>query len=126
MKRWTPWVLLCGGITPLASFAQTPAPAVQTPPKIIYTFGSLKTVSSAVAREKVIATLKQMNRYDEARVTAIWADENRSVLDRTTASLLVANPEIAQQLAIAQMSEGTIPTEAPAVLKDPKVPGFFR
>lgn len=101
--------------------------AADTPPsKAVYTFGTMKALSADAAKEKAEAYLKTTGSYDTAAFKALWANESRTVLDRTADSLALSNTEAAAALAAARKSDGPAPVAAPSFFKDSKTDPFFR
>ena len=89
-------------------------------------FSTLKSATAEAARAKAQAWLKAAGKYDEAAFGKIWADESRSVLDRTADSLALGSPEAAKILADARKIDAPAPAATPALLKDAKADAFFR
>jgi len=92
-------------------------------------FGSLKTASSAEAKDLTANWLKTVGKTDEATTKAfdtIWADEEAPVLDKVAASLSLGSEDAAKLLAEARNPKSSAPTEVPGILKDTKVHPFLR
>jgi len=101
----------------------------KTAPKGIASFGTLTTPTEEVAKANAIAWLKSINKTDAEtmkQVDAIWAASDRSILDKVADTLAVGDPKAAKLLAEARDVNGTPPTEVPALLKDTKLPIFYR
>lgn len=96
------------------------------PAKPIYAFGNMKTATADAAKAKAAAFLKAAGTYDQAAFDAIWANDSRTVLDRTADSLVLSNTEAAAALAAARKIDGPAPVAAPAFFKDTNVDSFFR
>lgn len=111
--------------TGLAAFNATPASA-SDPVKPNFGFSTLKAATPEVAKAKVQAYLKSVNKFDQAAFDNIWADESRTVLDRTADSLVLGNSEAAAILANVRKYDAPAPAELPALLKDSKQDNFFR
>lgn len=93
--------------------------------KAVYTFGSLKTAPVEAAKAKAADWLKAAGRFDAPAFDQIWANDARSVFDRTIDTYVLGSPEAAALLAQARQPDAPPPTELPAVLKDAKSdPGF--
>jgi hypothetical protein len=112
----------------LAAFDATPASAAEPAKKPTPTFGfsTLKAATPEVAKAKAAAWLKSVNKFDEAAFNKVWADETKTVLDRTADSLALGNSEAAAILANVRKVEAPAPAETPALLKDAKQDTFFR
>ena len=104
----------------------TPAFAADPAKKPTFGFSTLKAATPEVAKAKSEAWLKSVGKFDEAAFNKVWADEKRSVLDRTADSLALGNTEVAAMLANVRKQDAMAPTEVPAVLKDDKQDSFFR
>jgi hypothetical protein len=94
--------------------------------KPAFTFSTLKAMTPEAAKAKVESWLKSVGSYDAAAVNKIWANENRTVLDRTADSLALGNSEAAAILENIRKIDGVTPAETPALLLDAKQDHFFR
>jgi hypothetical protein len=93
------------------------------------TFGALESLSAAEAQTKVAAWLKEVGKSDEAttqKLTAIWKDNSRSILDRVADSLALGDPIAAQLMAEARDPKAPAPVVLPEVFKNEKTSAFFR
>jgi hypothetical protein len=106
-----------------ASSASAADPAKKAP---TFGFSTLKSASVEAAKAKAEAYLKSINKLDPAAFAKVWADETKSVLDRTADSLALGNSEAAAILADVRKIENPAPAETPALLKDSKQDAFFR
>jgi hypothetical protein len=95
-----------------------PAPA--------FGFSTLKTATPETAKAKAEAWLKSVGKFDQAAFNKVWADESRTVLDRTADSLALGSPEAAALLANVRKFEAPAPAATPAILTDAKSDAFFR
>ena len=98
--------------------AKKPTPA--------FGFSTLKTATPDAAKAKAAEWLKAAGKFDQAAFDKVWADETRTVLDRTADSLALGSPEAAAILSNVRKIEAPAPAELPALLKDPKQDSFFR
>ena len=112
--------------TGLAVTQAASADAAEPAKKPTYGFSTLRVATPENAKAKSEAWLKATGKFDQAAFDRIWADENRSVVDRTADSLALANPEAAALLAAVRKADAVAPTETPALLLDPKQDSFFR
>lgn len=96
------------------------------PAPTIYTFGTLRTAKADEAKAKSEAYLKGANKLDAAAFAKIWANEGRSVLDRTVESLALANPDVTAVLKAAKNPDADPPAELPKFLADEKADPFFK
>jgi hypothetical protein len=106
--------------------AASPATAAEPAKKPSFGFSTMKAATPEAAKAKAEAWLKSVGKFDQGAFDKIWADEKRSVLDRTADSLALGSPEAASALAGVRKHDGTVPSEAPAFLKNDKLDGFFR
>lgn len=113
------------GTAATAPAADAAKPAA-TPAKTVYTFGTLRTAPADVAKAKAAGWLASVGKIDPAAFEAVWANEGRSVFDRTVDSLLLGAPEFAAVLAEAKNPDTPAPTELPLILRDPKADPFAK
>lgn len=129
-QKWVAAAAL-SALTGLVSPAADPAPATPTAPApaaapMIYTFGTLRVAKAEDAKAKAAAALKAANKFDQAAFDKVWANESRSVLDRTIDSLVIGSPDVAALLKTAKNPDADPPLEIPAFLKDDKADPFFK
>jgi hypothetical protein len=91
----------------------------------VYTFGSLKTPTADAARAQAQDWLKSVGKTGDAGFNAIW-DGDKPLLDRVTETLILGDPAAAKLLAEARDPSAPAPKEVPALLRDAKLPGFYR
>jgi len=103
----------------------SPAVAAEPAKKPVFGFSTMKATTAEAAKAKAEAWLKSVGKFDQAAFDKIWADEKRTVLDRTADSLALANTEVAALLANVRKQD-SIPSEVPGILKDDKQDNFFR
>ena len=104
----------------------TPAFAAEPAAKPTFGFSTMKAAAPEAAKAKAAAWLKSVGKYDETAFNRVWADEKRTVLDRTADSLALGNSEVAALLANVRRPDAAAPAEVPAILKDDKQDNFFR
>jgi hypothetical protein len=112
--------------TGLSVIPVSPAIAAEPAKKPTYGFSTLRAATPEAAKAKAEAWLKSNGKFDQAAFNKIWADENRTVLDRTADSLALGNTEAAAILADIRKSDAVAPVETPALLLDAKQDAFFR
>jgi hypothetical protein len=112
--------------TGLLGIQASSAVAAEPTKKPTFGFSSLKAATPEAAKAKAEAWLKAAGNFNEAAFNKIWAEENRSVLDRTADSLALANTEAAAILANIRKSDATAPAETPSLLLDAKLDTYFR
>jgi len=88
-------------------------------------FGVVRAPSLEQARGQALEWLKSV-KGDEQKFQAIWADEDRSLLDKTSDTLSLGSPEAAKLLNEARTPDAPAPKEVPAILRDMKQNTFFR
>jgi hypothetical protein len=114
-------IVLCGG----SLFA---ADAAKKSPREIASFGTLRTLDADAAKTQSQDWLKSVGKTDEASnkaFAAIWATD-RSTLDKIADTFALGNTDAAKLLNEARDANSPAPTETPALLKDKKLPEFFR
>jgi hypothetical protein len=92
-------------------------------------FGALEALSAAEAQTKVAAWLKEAGKMDEAttqKLSAIWKDNTRSILDRLADSLALGEPTVANLISEARDANAPAPVVLPKVFKDEKTSAFYR
>ncbi len=97
-------------------------------PTKVYTFSTLKAPSAEVVKARADAWLK-VSKADVAALTkaaAVWAQKDRSTLDRLVDVIAIGLPESVKILAEARDPAIPAPTELPTLLKDSKVEPFVR
>ena len=105
------------------------ADAPAAPAKEPASYGLLKAPAVDTVRAEALAWLQKSGKGDAAGLKAferIWAETDRSLLDRVTATLELGDPAVGQILAAAADPATPAPTEVPALLKDAKRPVFYR
>lgn len=92
---------------------------------VVYTFGNLKAPAVEKVRGEAHAWLASRGISDEAAFKAIW-DSDKPILDRVTETLILGDANAAKLLAEARDPAATPPKEVPAILRDTKLPPFYR
>jgi hypothetical protein len=115
-------ICLLGGAG--ASWAGDVKPAKESP-----TFGALRPVAVDAAKAQALAWLKSVGKTDAASqkaFEAIWAQNQRSVLERVAETFSLGDSSAAKMLTTVRDAATPAPQETPAVLKDPKQSSYFR
>jgi len=97
--------------------------------KVVRSFGSLTLLPVSDARAQAEAWLKGLGKADEETrkaLDAIWSQDDRTVLDRVTDSLMLGSPEAKKLLTEVRDTKTSAPTEVPGILKDNKIHPFLR
>src|SRR5262249_49500903 len=101
----------------------------EKPAKDLATFGVLRTVRLDVARNQAQDWLKSVGKTDQATsqaFDALWSQGDRPVLDLVADTFIRGNPEVKKLLDAARESTAAAPTPVPDLVKDLKLPIFFR
>jgi len=101
-------------------------PATAAEKKTEFTFGALRTASVEAAKAQAETWLKSTGKMDQRAFSAVWSQDDLSVLDKVAETLKLGNADAAKLLNEAANSENSAPKAVPAVLKDTKQNPFFR
>ena len=82
--------------------AAEPSKPTDVPKAAALTFGSLRTMSPEAVKAKVEGFLRAEGKLDQAALDGIWADADRTVLDRTVQSIGLARPDAVKAIADAR------------------------
>lgn len=99
------------------------------PAKETISFGALKALDADSARTQAAEWLKSVGKTDPASKKAfdeIWSRSDRSILDRLAEVFALGDPQAAKILQGARDTTNPAPQETPALLKDAKLPAFYR
>jgi len=124
--KFRQWLAATALTTGLAAAQVSPALAADPAKSPAYGFSSLKATSPENAKAKSEAWLRSTGKFDQAAFDKVWADEGRTVLDRTVDSLALGSPEAAQLLASVRKVDAAAPEATPPLLLDAKQDAFFR
>jgi hypothetical protein len=119
-------LLLTGLAAALAVTLTGPASADEPQPK---TFGTLAKTSPEVVQTRAMAWLKKAtdNDADKFReAAALWAREDRSVLDNLADTFALGDPQAAELLKQVRDVKAPAPVGVPELLKNDKADPFFR
>jgi hypothetical protein len=114
--------LLCGG----ALRADDSKPAKE---KETASFGTLESLPADQAKTQSLEWLKAAGKTDAESLKAfdaIWAAEERPLLEKVAKTFELGDPEAKKLLAEARDSNSPAPITVPALLKDAKKPAFYR
>ena len=101
--------------------------AADDPP--IGKFGSLEATAPEAAKAKALAWLKEVGKSDAVSLKqfdAIWADPQRTLVDRIADTFSLGNEQAAALLREARDATSNAPVRVPDLVKDAKQSGFFR
>jgi len=92
----------------------------------VYSFGNLKSPTVDEARARARDWLVTTGRTPgDAAFNAIW-DSDKTLLDRVTETLVLGDAAAAKLLAEARDPAAPAPKEVPAMLRESKLPAFYR
>jgi hypothetical protein len=129
MLRNTGWGLTVLSAVLLGSFNPgTAAEKRSSLNKEAYTFGTLSAPSEVAVRVQAANWLKDAGKYDTNRQAfdALWADKDKTLLDRVSDTLALGDRAAAKLLAEARDARSPAPTALPAVLQDTTKSSFYR
>jgi tetratricopeptide (TPR) repeat protein len=104
------------------------AEAGKKPFKESPSFGLFRQAEPEAARSQALAWLQQSGKADSATLKSfeqVWSSD-KSVLDKISATFQLGSPEAAKLLAEARDPETPAPTAVPKIIKDSKLPRYFR
>jgi hypothetical protein len=96
--------------------------------KEVASFGTLRATAPDVARTQAEAWLKEVGKTDAATQKAfaeIWNGDH-TVLDKVSDTLCLGDAGAKALLAEARDSRSSAPTDVPSLVKDKKLPAFYR
>jgi hypothetical protein len=103
--------------------------AADKPAKEVLSFGVLESTPADAAKAKASEWLKTAGKADaesQKAFDAIWASDDKTVLEKVADTLALGDAEAAALLKDARDPSTPAPTAVPAVLKDIKKPAFYR
>lgn len=118
---------LVGGVIALALITSQLSAQELKPSSV--SFGALPTPEAKAVRAQAEAWLKQSGQMDndvQDKLSAIWKENNRPVLDRVTATLTLGSAEAAKLLEEASNPLKPAPTTVPKLITNTETPAFFR
>jgi hypothetical protein len=114
--------------TLFAGHARADDRPAETPKAGVYTFGTLKAPSVDAARTQAQTWLETVkaDAASSPAFAAIWDAADTPLLDRVSATLALGDSAAAKLLGEARDSASSPPKEVPALLRDAKLPAFYR
>ncbi len=103
--------------------AESPPPVAAPAAKPVYSFSLLKSQPAEAVKPRLIAWLQSVNKFDAAKVEAIWTP-GRGTADAALATIALGLPD-AQTLLADARTQG-VSADVPALLKDAKLDPFVR
>jgi hypothetical protein len=112
----------------LMAAISSPAQSAERGKKDVYTFASLSSPTEIAVRVQAANWLKETGKYNACReqFEAVWSQQDRTLLDKLSATFALGDAEAAKVLAQARAADASAPTALPEVLADTKKPVFFR
>jgi hypothetical protein len=112
---------------PLAAADPLRGQAVKRPAKDPISFGALRPANPDEVKSRAEAWLKGSGKFDATRTAfeAVWAQGDRSVVDRLADTFALGDDRAARLLSEARDSDKPAPTDAPALLTGSS-DAFFR
>jgi hypothetical protein len=115
----------------MAAVVSIPAQADDRPADAksgVYTFGTLKAPKLEAARDQAKAWLEtaKPDALASTSFAAIWDGGDTPILDRVAATLSLGDANAAKLLTEARDPAATPPKEVPALLRDARLPPYFR
>lgn len=123
------WVLALACAVPLLGAGTALGQGEKKPTKESLSFSILRVSNPDEARGQALNWLKAAGKADETTVKAfdaVWAQEDRPMVDRLGESLALGDADAAKLLAAARDASTAAPVAVPVVLTDAKKPAFFR
>jgi hypothetical protein len=122
LRKW----VATAAISALTITISQPAIAAEAAKPTVYTFGTLRTAPADQAKARSAEWLASIGKMDAGAFEKIWANESRSVFDRTIDSLLLGSTEAEAMLLDARNPDAMPPMSVPSIIKDVKNNDFFR
>jgi len=126
--RLTRWISAAGLALLLAGSGMVQAEPEKKPLKDLPSFSLLRAPAPDAARGQALAWLKGVGKTDAATQKSfeeLWSSD-RPLLDKVSGTLALGDPAAAQLLKDARDPETPAPTVVPNLIKDQKLPVFFR
>ena len=123
LRKWIASVAISTGA--LTATAAEPAKPKDAPKAAALTFGALRTMSPEAAKAKVEGWLKAEGKLDQSKLDGIWADADKTLLDRTVQSIGLARPDAVKAIADARSAAAPAFTAVPEVIAKEK-DGFVK
>lgn len=126
--NFTRWFSVAALTLLLLGASRVQADAEKKPKKETPSFSLLRSPAPESARSQAQDWLKGVGKTDAATMKSfeqIWSGD-RPVLDKVAATLVLGNPAAAKLLQEARDPDAAAPTSVPNLIKDQKLPLFFR
>lgn len=126
--RLSRWISAAALALLLAGGGLAQAEAEKKPLKELSSFSVLRAPAPDAARSQALTWLKGVGKTDattQKAFEALWSSD-RPLLDKVAGTLALGNPAAEQLLKDARDPETPSPTSVPNLIKDQKLPIFFR
>jgi len=126
--NFTRWFSVAALTLLLVGASRVQADAEKKPLKETPSFSLLRSPAPEAARSQAMDWLKGIGKTDPATLKSfeqIWTGD-RSLLDKVAATLALGNPDAGKLLTQARDADAPAPTSVPSLIKDQKLPVFFR
>jgi hypothetical protein len=126
--RLTRWLSTAALALLLVGAGLAQAEPDKKPLKDLPSFSQLRAPAADVARTQSLAWLKTVGKTDTATQQAfdkLWTSQ-RTLLDKVAGTFALGDPAAAQLLGDARDADTPAPTVVPNLVKDQKLPAFFR
>jgi hypothetical protein len=124
----TRWFSVAALALLLIGASRVQAEPEKKPMKESASFSLLRSPTAETARSQALDWLKGAAKSDPATLKSfeqIWSGD-RPLLDKVAATLTLGNPDAAKLLKEARDPDAPAPTSVPSLIKDQKLPVFFR
>ena len=109
------------GLSTASYQAAEPKPSREAP-----VFGMLRAPSTETVRAQALDWLKSAGKTDQAAFEAVWNQADRPLLDLVADTFALGNLDAKKILDEARDPNGPAPKQVPDLIKDTKLPAFFR
>ncbi len=126
--NFTRWFSVAALALLLVGASRVQADAEKKPHKETPSFSLLRSPAPEAARSQALDWLKGIGKTDPATLKSfeqIWTGD-RPLLDKVAATLALGNPDAGKLLTVARDPDAPAPTSVPSLIKDQKLPVFFR
>jgi hypothetical protein len=126
--NFTRWFSVAALTLLVVGASRVQADAEKKPQKETPSFSLLRSPALEAARSQTMDWLKGIGKTDPATLKSfeqIWTGD-RPLLDKVAATLALGNPDAGKLLTVARDPDAPAPTSVPSLIKDQKLPVFFR
>jgi hypothetical protein len=109
-----------------ALLCAAPTFAAETKKEKEYSFGTLRQLDGDAARDQAKKWLTDAGKFDAKAFDAIWDSKDKPLVDKLADTFVLGNENAAKVMKLARDTDAPPPENVPSVLKDTKLPAFFR